>query len=225
MAATIGFGSYLLGSIPFSLLIAWLWGRKDLRQIGSGNPGGMNTLRELGWGPGGLAILLDAAKGWVPVLAAKNWTSTDWLPPAAAAAAVSGHCYSLFLILDYVRTRTGGRAPWQPWWKAQPHLGGKGLASAIGVLLALSLPTLLSALVLFGLVILLHCRGGGIGSAAVARASTAAILSSPALLWLWHQEGALVLAALLIAIVTTIKHVPYLALNPTWPNARAEAET
>ncbi|MGE5381521.1 MAG: glycerol-3-phosphate acyltransferase [Methylocystaceae bacterium] len=103
--------SYLIGSIPFAFLIARLWGI-DIREAGSGNVGTMNTARSVGWGPALLVFLLDTAKGIAVVVIAAYWQVS---PYSAAAAAVLGHAYPVWL---------GGR-------------GGKGLATALGAALYL----------------------------------------------------------------------------------------
>jgi glycerol-3-phosphate acyltransferase PlsY len=107
--------AYLLGSIPFGVLVARAKG-VDLRTVGSGNIGATNVARALGkkWA---IAVLLaDAAKGFVPVWLGRRFQ----LPPTAVAlaggAAIVGHMFTLFL---------RGR-------------GGKGVATSLGVALALS---------------------------------------------------------------------------------------
>jgi glycerol-3-phosphate acyltransferase PlsY len=225
MTALIVLAGYLLGSIPFSVLFALLWGRVDLRHIGSGNPGGMNTLRAVGRVPGIAAVLLDVAKGAGAVLLAKWLLAGDWGPALAGAAAVLGHCYSAFLILLFLWERRTGKQDQLPWWQAQPRLGGKGLASGIGVLLALSLPAFASVIVVYGLATLVLFLLGIRGSPLVAQGSTVALLSAPIFFWAWEQSLPYAIGGLLTAIVAAIKHVPYLELGPKWPNAHLERIT
>jgi len=113
-------GAYLLGSIPFGLLIAKAHG-KDLRSIGSGNIGATNLSRALGRKWAYLCFFLDVTKGLVPMLAATGFLSS---PPAIAelllalavgCAAVLGHIFPL-----YIKFR-----------------GGKGVATSFGVALGL----------------------------------------------------------------------------------------
>lgn len=109
-------GGYLLGSIPFGLILAKLFGLGDLRRIGSGNIGATNVLRAGGKGLAALTLLLDAAKGTAAVLIAAHWG-----PSAAVLAgfgAFLGHLFPVWL---------GFR-------------GGKGVATYIGVLLGLYWP-------------------------------------------------------------------------------------
>jgi glycerol-3-phosphate acyltransferase PlsY len=113
MAAGMLVLGYLLGSIPFGVLLTRLFGAGDLRQIGSGNIGATNVLRT---GRKGLAVatlLLDLAKGAVAVIIALSLSPYD--APLAGAAAVIGHLYPVWL---------GFR-------------GGKGVATLMGVTLAL----------------------------------------------------------------------------------------
>jgi acyl phosphate:glycerol-3-phosphate acyltransferase len=104
---------YLLGSIPFGLLLAWAGGKGDVRAIGSGNIGATNVLRTGSKGLAALTLLLDAAKGAAAVLLAQYF----W-PDAvqfAAAGAVIGHLYPAWLKFK----------------------GGKGVATLLGVLIPL----------------------------------------------------------------------------------------
>jgi glycerol-3-phosphate acyltransferase PlsY len=123
----LGVGAYLAGSIPFGVLVARLKG-VDLRAVGSGNIGATNVARALGKGWAVAVLLGDAAKGFVPL-----WLGRRLGFPAASIAlaglsAIVGHMFSFLL---------RGR-------------GGKGVATSLGVALALS-P--LAALVGFGVYI------------------------------------------------------------------------
>ena len=112
--AAIGYG---LGSIPFGMILARLMGLGDLRRIGSGNIGATNVLRTGNRTAAALTLLLDAAKGATAVLLARAYASEDAVQLAALAAFV-GHCYPVWL---------GFR-------------GGKGVATFIGLWLALAWP-------------------------------------------------------------------------------------
>ena len=119
LAASFG-GGYLLGSIPFGLILGKLAGLGDVREIGSGNIGATNVLRAGGKRLAALTLLLDAAKGTAAVLLAARWGE-----PAAMAAGLGaflGHLYPAWL---------GFR-------------GGKGVATYIGVLLGLYWPAALA---------------------------------------------------------------------------------
>ncbi|MDE3015491.1 MAG: glycerol-3-phosphate 1-O-acyltransferase PlsY [Pseudomonadota bacterium] len=116
MITTLLIGAYLLGSIPFGLIITRLAGLGDVRAIGSGNIGATNVLRAGNKKLAVLTLLCDAAKGFTAVLLARS-IAPDALS-LAGLCAVLGHVFPIWLK-----------------WR-----GGKGVATAIGVLLALSLP-------------------------------------------------------------------------------------
>src|SRR5690606_30565467 len=89
--------SFLLGSIPFGLIVGNLWGSVDVRRHGSGNIGTSNVLRRVGKGAGALVLILDVIKGTVPVMAAMSLGFSGWVIAATAFAAVAGHMWSVFL--------------------------------------------------------------------------------------------------------------------------------
>ena len=91
-AALLGYG---FGSIPFGLILAKLAGKGDIRQQGSGNIGATNVLRTGSKGLAAATLLLDLAKGFVPVFLAKLWLPEDmgW----TALFAVLGHCFPVWL--------------------------------------------------------------------------------------------------------------------------------
>jgi glycerol-3-phosphate acyltransferase PlsY len=104
---------YLLGSIPFGLLLTRLTGKGDIRDIGSGNIGATNVLRTGSKGLAAATLVLDALKGTAAVLLAERLFPGQG--PAAAGAAMIGHLYPLWLRFK----------------------GGKGVATYLGVLIAL----------------------------------------------------------------------------------------
>lgn len=106
---------YLLGSIPFGLLSAWVFGLGDVRKIGSGNIGATNVLRT-GHKPAAAAtLILDAAKGAFAVLLARHFAGEDAVQLTALAAFL-GHCFPVWLSFK----------------------GGKGVATFLGIWLALA---------------------------------------------------------------------------------------
>lgn len=107
--------SYLLGSISFSLLYGKLKGI-DIRQHGSGNAGATNTLRVLGKGPAILVLLLDVIKGIIAVLIGHWLGGESWLAGLCGIAAIAGHNWPIYFHFR----------------------GGKGIATAIGVLASLA---------------------------------------------------------------------------------------
>jgi glycerol-3-phosphate acyltransferase PlsY len=106
--------SFVLGSIPFGLLITRAAGLGDIRAIGSGNIGATNVLRTGKRGLAAATLLLDAGKGAAAVQLAAIFFGTIWMPLAAISAVV-GHCFT-------------------PWLGFK---GGKGVATGLGALLAL----------------------------------------------------------------------------------------
>ena len=108
---------YLLGSIPSGMILARVLGLGDLRSIGSGNIGATNVLRTGSKGAAAGTLLLDAAKGAVAVLLAR-WLAGEDAAQLAGLAAFLGHCFPIWL---------GFR-------------GGKGVATFLGVMLALAWP-------------------------------------------------------------------------------------
>ena len=120
--------AYLLGSIPFGYVLVRIFRKQDIRATGSGNIGATNVARS---GAKGLAIatlLLDLGKAFVAVKIAQHIAPANYdLAVAAAVAALLGHCFPVWL---------GFR-------------GGKGVASALGVFLALTPISALALLVLF----------------------------------------------------------------------------
>jgi acyl phosphate:glycerol-3-phosphate acyltransferase len=116
--------AYLLGSIPFAYL-AGLTRGIDIRTVGSRNVGATNVFRELGKGIGVAVMVLDVAKGLVAVLIANSATSSPW-PLIAAAAAILGHVYPVWLRFK----------------------GGKGVAVAGGAVIGLApLPALITVVI------------------------------------------------------------------------------
>lgn len=119
--------SYLLGALPFGLLLVRVFTGKDLREEGSGNIGATNAIRAAGKPVGVAAFLLDVAKGWIPVVwfAPLAGSSIDpasmptwlpaWLPVLCGGVAALGHCFPVYL---------GFR-------------GGKGVATGCGALIGL----------------------------------------------------------------------------------------
>lgn len=124
----------LLGSIPFSLMVARWCGGVDLRQHGSGNVGATNVARTLGWKWGLIALLLDACKGALPVLLV-----TGLLHPGPAVATHARVLAGVAAVLGHM---------FSPWLKFK---GGKGVATGLGVAAVLSPWATLAALATFAL--------------------------------------------------------------------------
>jgi acyl phosphate:glycerol-3-phosphate acyltransferase len=125
LAAALLLLGYLLGSIPFGLILTRLAGVGDIRAIGSGNIGATNVLRTGRKGLAAATLLLDGAKGTVAVLIGWRWGLHGAL--AAALGAYLGHCFPVWLRFK----------------------GGKGVATFLGVLVGLHWPTMLAAVMLW----------------------------------------------------------------------------
>src|SRR6266545_7924037 len=92
-------GSFLLGSVPFSVVIGKMFYRTDVRQFGSGNPGATNVLRTLGPAAGFTVLILDVLKGLIPVVTAKYFMQWPEISPYdrmifCGALAIAGHVFS-----------------------------------------------------------------------------------------------------------------------------------
>ena len=163
LLAALG-AAYLLGSIPFSFLVARWFGVKDVRQVGSGNVGATNVMRSAGKAAGLLAFVLDAGKGAAAaVLAAHLEPPGSIVPPLAAVAAVLGHMYSVWLSFR----------------------GGKGVATGAGAFVPLAPAATGLAFVVF-LAAAVTTRYMSVGSVAGATALAAlafALGSPPAVAW------------------------------------------
>jgi glycerol-3-phosphate acyltransferase PlsY len=130
MIAAVIAAAYLIGSIPFALILSRRWGA-DLRSVGSGNLGAANVMRASGVTAGVLVAALDMAKGAASVWIAARLTNSAELPAAAGFAAIVGHIYPVWL-----RFR-----------------GGKGVATACGVFSMLTPLAVPPALALFALAV------------------------------------------------------------------------
>ena len=112
-----GLIGYLLGSIPFGVLISGLMGLGDLRKIGSGNIGATNVLRTGNKFAAAATLILDGGKGAVAVLIAMAFAAPD-AAQIASLTAFAGHCFPVWLRFK----------------------GGKGVATFLGILLAIAWP-------------------------------------------------------------------------------------
>src|SRR6266403_991715 len=148
VSLTNTFAAYLLGSIPFGLLLAKLFGGGDVRKAVSGNIGATNVARVVGPLAGFLTLAFDTAKGTAAVWLAGRFTgeSAAWMM-VAAFAVLLGHCFSVWLKFK----------------------GGKGVATALGVFLGLCPLAAVIALLLFILFVayLRYVLFGSVAAAAV----------------------------------------------------------
>ena len=162
-------GGYLLGSIPFAYVVTRAFGLGDIRQVGSGNVGTTNVLRTGNKLATVLTLIGDVGKGVVAVLIAKQFGEAPAM--AAALGAFTGHIFPVWLNFK----------------------GGKGIATCLGILAALTWPVALLAL------------GTWIAALAIGRISSLAALvtavATPVYMLFWgpwfYTSGAAILAALI----------------------------
>jgi glycerol-3-phosphate acyltransferase PlsY len=88
---------FILGAIPFSLLMGRLLANKDIRTVGDGNPGGANAIKAGGLKTGIPAILMDIGKGYLPVYLAQKFGLAGWSLLPVCLAPIAGHAFSPFL--------------------------------------------------------------------------------------------------------------------------------
>ena len=172
IAAACSICSFLLGSIPWGVVIGRLFYRRDIRQSGSGNIGAMNALRSLGKTGAIAVLLLDAAKGVVPPALVFAFFHSAQLAAIVAACAVLGHCFS-------------------PWLRFR---GGKGVATSFGAIFALCWPA--------GLVAVAAWLAGALSTTFSSVGSMLGSIAAPFALWFFTRNcwltGYGVFSALLI---------------------------
>ncbi len=168
--------AYLLGSLSAAIITCKLMGLPDPRSEGSRNPGATNVLRFGGKKAAAITLLGDSLKGLIPVLVARLAGVDDTVLAATAMAAFLGHLYPIFFGFH----------------------GGKGVATAMGVLLGISWPVALAAAATW----LVIAKGLKISSLA---ALTAAVLT-PLYMWLLESSPAFLSMAVALAILLVWRH-------------------
>ena len=177
--------AYLLGSLSFAVIISKVLGMSDPRSYGSKNPGATNVLRSGNKGAAVATLLLDGAKGWLPVVLVK-WFGSDYglgdgTVAAVALAVFIGHLYPVFFQFK----------------------GGKGVATAAGVLLGISWGLGVATLATFGIVVFF--------SRYVSLASIAAAVFAPFFYLLgdraiWYVDKNIAAALMLISALLVYRH-------------------
>jgi glycerol-3-phosphate acyltransferase PlsY len=171
--------AYLLGSIPFGYLLVRIFLKEDIRSLGSGNIGATNVARTGAKGLGIATLLLDLGKAYLAVDLARHIAPANYdLAVAAAIAAILGHCFPIWL-----RFR-----------------GGKGVASALGICLALTWPSALGILAVFAVIFLI--------TRYVSLASVIAAATLPFFAFHFvHERTPIVITGfLLIPLIVIVKH-------------------
>ncbi|UYO95289.1 glycerol-3-phosphate 1-O-acyltransferase PlsY [Pollutimonas sp. M17] len=196
-------GSYLLGSVPFAVVVSRAMGLADPRSFGSKNPGATNVLRTGNKKAAALTLLGDAAKGWLAVIAAAYVVQRMGLPGSVVAicavAAFLGHVYPVFLGFK----------------------GGKGVATALGVILAAS-PWLALATAATWLIVAYAFRYSSL-------ASIVAAIFAPLYYLLggnvaWELDKAMALAIVVISVVLLFRHQANISRLMTGKESRIGAK-
>lgn len=180
-AATIVVG-YLFGSLPWGLIVGYIWLRRDIRESGSGKTGTTNVLRTAGKIPAALVMILDIAKGTVPALFGRLVLDNDGAAVAGACAAIVGHVWPVF---------AGFR-------------GGRGVASTYGGVLGLA-PLVSLGFPVVGLILILATRYVSVMSVVGVPVCAALLAVAAALGW---TEWVYVIFGVFAAVLVEYKHIP-----------------
>lgn len=167
--------SYLVGSIPFGLVFGKIAG-VDVRNDGSQNIGATNVTRLVGKKFGVLTLICDASKGAVPMLISQFLGADLLVVMGCGAAAFTGHCFPIYL----------------------KFVGGKGVATALGVFLFLDRPAVLVGIVVFVLLVWL--------TGYVSLGSMCATIAVSAMIWWLHGVGAMFYLAGFVTFLVVAKH-------------------
>ena len=177
--------AYVVGSIPFAVVVSRVMGLKDPRSYGSGNPGATNVLRTGNKAAAALTLLGDAAKGWFAVwlttLAVREWALPSYVIGFAGIAVFLGHLYPLFLKFK----------------------GGKGVATALGVLLAFQ-PWLALASVATWIIVAFATRYSSLAAIVAAVFAPLYYLFGGGIAWRFN--GFLCLCIIVISALLCFKH-------------------
>ncbi len=169
---------YLLGAIPFAYIAGRLIKGVDIRQVGEGNVGALNTVREIGLVPGLIVLVVDMAKGAAAVLIATALDVSLLWVFAAGAAAVIGHNWPVFL----------------------KFRGGKGAATTIGVFLALMPAEMGISLAIIGVVVIITSN--------VRLGITVGLTLLPFIAWLFNGSGWLIGFSLALSAFLLLRSLP-----------------
>ena len=174
-------GAYLIGSVPFAVVMSKLFGLADPRSYGSGNPGATNVLRSGNKAAALLTLLGDAAKGWFAVWLAARWVHEP-IPLACVTIAVFlGHLFPIFLGFK----------------------GGKGVATAFGVLLAVQpIVALLTTIAWLGTAVIFRFSS----LAAIVSAVLAPLIYVVAGQYVWQANLPMSLAISAIGLLLLYRH-------------------
>jgi acyl phosphate:glycerol-3-phosphate acyltransferase len=167
--------AYLLGSIPTGFILG-AWAGVDVRKSGSGNVGATNVARVLGKRQGICTLIADIGKGWVPVFIALQLSFTITVAAFVGVAAFLGHLFPVFLGFK----------------------GGKGVATALGVFVALAPPATVILIVLFAVVMWV--------SRTVSLSSMITAAAAPIVFWYFSYDAVLIATSAFLAVMITLRH-------------------
>lgn len=186
--------AYLIGSIPFSFLVVRVMTGADIRTVGSRNVGATNVGRSFGKLPGIVALLLDMAKGYAAVALAKWLTANPHWPLPVGVDPSPLHSRTFWIAFAGLIAVLGHIFP--IWLRFH---GGKGVATAAGVFLALDPLALVAAIIVFAIVV--------ISTRFVSLASILSAASVPIFLrFLTHASFWTIAISIVIAIIIIVKH-------------------
>ena len=186
--------AYLIGSIPFSFLVVKIMTGADIRKVGSRNVGATNVARSFGKLPGIIALLLDMAKGYLAVILATWITASSIWPLPTGVDTSPLHSHAFWISLCGLVAVLGHMFP--IWLRFH---GGKGVATAAGVFLALDPIAMLAAIIVFAIVV--------ISTRFVSLASILSAASMPIFLrFLTHASFWTIIISIVIAIAIILKH-------------------
>jgi len=181
LTASLVTGAYLIGSIPFAVVISKLFGLADPRSYGSGNPGATNVLRSGNKAAALLTLIGDAAKGWFAVWLAAGWVHEPITLACVTLAVFLGHLFPLFLGFK----------------------GGKGVATAFGVLLAIQpIMALLTAIAWIATVVIFRFSS----LAAIVSAVLAPVIYVVAGQYIWQATLPMSLAISVMGALLLYRH-------------------
>jgi len=176
MLVLVCFVAYLMGSIPFGLIVSHLWAKIDIRKHGSGNIGMTNVMRTLGYMPGLATLLLDAGKGAAAVMLARRVSNDPMVWLACGFCAIVGHNWPVFL----------------------KFRGGKGVATTAGVFFSAA-PKVALALFCVFMIVVISTRYVSLGSIIAA-------VTLPLWLFLFGFPWQGLALGTLITVITIVRH-------------------
>ncbi|MEW6607784.1 MAG: glycerol-3-phosphate 1-O-acyltransferase PlsY [bacterium] len=170
--------SYLIGAIPTAYIIGRIFGKVDIRTVGSGNVGASNVYRIVGKTAGISVLIIDILKGFLPVCLVNLLAFATIYQIMAGLGAIIGHIWTVFLKFK----------------------GGKGVATGLGVFLGLTPIPVLIALLVFLLVVAI--------SRYISIGSIIAAIFIPVLLLFFKEEPEIIIFALVVSLLIVIRHIP-----------------